>query len=150
MCSLERNKNAGNLVVRRNDSTRPSFRKEKINCCSEEQWAGEACENIDAHEVKVRWQKGVGARIIIQWEETKEKARKRMFVKFYHVSENILGSFMYYLIEPSQPFEIVSIIMRSRKWVSKMLSNQSWGNTPKEVESSSRLKFSGSESVNLC
>lgn len=29
MCSLERNKNAGNLVVRRNDSTRPSSKWEK-------------------------------------------------------------------------------------------------------------------------
>lgn len=53
MCSLERNKNAGNLVVRRNDSTRPSSRREKINCCSEEHWAGEAEGNVGAHEAKV-------------------------------------------------------------------------------------------------
>lgn len=54
MCSLGRNKNAGNLVVRRNDSTRPSSGREKINCCSEEQGAGGASENADAHEVTVR------------------------------------------------------------------------------------------------
>lgn len=53
MCSLERNKNAGNLVVRRNDSTRPSSRREKINCCWEEWRARGASKNVDAHEVRV-------------------------------------------------------------------------------------------------
>lgn len=66
MCSLERNKNAGDLVVRRNDGTRPSSRREKINCCSEEWRAGGASKNVDAHEVRVtkmakRDDKGRGA-----------------------------------------------------------------------------------------
>lgn len=44
----------GNLVLRRNDSTKSSSRGEKINC-AEERWAGGADESADVHEGKVRW-----------------------------------------------------------------------------------------------
>ena len=57
MCSLEHNKNAGNSVVRRDDGTRPSFRREQINCPGE-QWPGEAYENIDVHEVECEMTRG--------------------------------------------------------------------------------------------
>lgn len=58
MWPLERNKNAGNLVVRRNE--RPSSRRRGKKWCSKEQSAGEAWENLDAHERKAGCQgKGV-------------------------------------------------------------------------------------------
>lgn len=112
-----------------------------IYCCSENQWATEAYENTEAHEVQVRWQRGVEAQIIIQWEETKVKARKPC-----HVSDNLLGS----CIESSQPFEIVSIILKSRRWLSKSWTNPPRDNTPQEVEPTSTLRFSSSESVTFC
>jgi hypothetical protein len=50
MCSLERNKNAGNLVVRGMTASGHHPGREKKNC-SEEQCAGEAWESTEAQKV---------------------------------------------------------------------------------------------------
>lgn len=75
MCSLEHNKNAGNLVVRRDGSTRPSFRREQINCCPEEQRPGEAYENIDAHEVE-HDDKGVEGGLKLQYRDKRQRQKQ--------------------------------------------------------------------------
>lgn len=96
MCSLERNKNAGNLVVRRNDSTRPSSKREKNKLLFRgtvswgslwERWCT-WCEREMTKEA-VAW-----ITIKKKREKTKEKLKNLMLAKFYHVQDNMLGFYM--------------------------------------------------------